>query len=66
MDINHYQLAAMRTCIHIYGSVDHKALAWNALGLTGEAGDMYGRESWPVFKYAKVEAEITAKGAPTL
>ncbi|HQR07023.1 MAG TPA: nucleoside triphosphate pyrophosphohydrolase family protein [Gemmatales bacterium] len=40
MDINHYQLAAMRTCIHIYGSVDHKALAWNALGLTGEAGEV--------------------------
>lgn len=40
MNINHYQLAAMRTCIHIYGALDHKALAWNALGLVGEAGEV--------------------------
>lgn len=40
MALNEYQLQAMRTCIHIFGSVDHKALGWNALGLAGEAGEV--------------------------
>lgn len=40
MALNEYQLAAMRTCIHIFGEADHKALGWNALGLAGEAGEV--------------------------
>lgn len=40
LSLNDYQEHCMRTCTHPRGSSAPFALAWNALGLTGEAGEV--------------------------
>ena len=40
MLMDEYQRQAMRTSIHPRGGCGHHALAWNALGLAGEAGEV--------------------------
>lgn len=39
-DLDEYQRAAMRTTIHGRGAAGPQALAWNALGVAGEAGEV--------------------------
>ena len=40
MLMDEYQRQAMRTSIHPRGACGHHSLAWNALGLAGEAGEV--------------------------
>lgn len=40
LTLDHYQRDAMRTCTHERGGAGSDALAWNSLGITGEAGEV--------------------------
>jgi len=40
LTLDHYQRDAVRTCTHERGAKSPNGLAWTALGLTGEAGEV--------------------------